>query len=114
MRLFGIGSEELGRFAIPGETELDLPAGKVKLRYQHRRESMQKTPMGLPELEVSVVPVGGGEALAVRPPRGSTGGSGGKLQTMPVGSVEVPAEGRYRIAVANRVQRTEPHLIVLS
>ena len=113
-RLFGIGAQEIGRFAIPGETELDLPAGKVKLRYSQQRETMQKAPTGLPDLELTITPVGDGEALAVKPPIGSTGGSSGKVQTMAVGSVEVPAAGRYRVAVSNSVERSAPVMIVLA
>jgi hypothetical protein len=113
-RIFGIGSEEIGRFAIPGEAELELPAGKVKLRYEQQRATNQKAPVGLPELELSITPAAGGEALVVKPPMGSSGGSGGGVQKMPVGTVGVPAAARYRVAVANSVDRTEPVLIVLA
>ncbi len=114
MRIFGFGSEEIGRLTIPGEAELDLPEGKVKLRFQQKRESMQRAPMGLPDLDLTIVPADGGETLAVTPPRGSSTSSSPKVQSKPVGSVEVPAAGRYRIAVTNSVDRTEPVLIVQS
>lgn len=114
MRIFGFGSEEVGRLAIPGETELDLPEGKVKLRYQQKRESVQRAPMGLPDLDLTIVSAAGGEPLTVTPPRGSSTSSSPKVQSKPVGSIEVPAAGRYRVTITNSVDRADPFLIVQS
>jgi hypothetical protein len=113
-RLFGIGSEELGRLEVPGETVVALPGGTVKLRYQQKRESVQRAPMGVPELALSIVSVEGGEALELKPPRIKSGSSGKGVQTMPLGTVEVEVAGSYRVSVANPVERSEPLVILLA
>ena len=111
-KLFG-GGEELARIEIPGETTVELDAGTVKLRYEQRRETVQKQAYGAPELELTITPAAGGEPLALRPPRMQSGSSGGKLLKVALGSVEVADPGSYRVSVGPTVERPEPVLVLL-
>jgi hypothetical protein len=111
-KLFG-GGEELARLEIPGEATVNLEAGTVKLRYEQRRETMQKQAYGAPELEIAVTRAGGGEPLELRPPRMQTGSSGGKVLKVGLGSVEVTDPGTYRVTVGPSVERPEPVLVLL-
>ena len=111
MRLFGLGSEELLRLDIPGTAEAELPAGKVKLRFEQKRESRQKQAFAAPELDIEIVALGGTAPLELRPPR-TASGSAGKVMKAPVGSVEVPKAGRYRVTVSTSADRPEPMLVL--
>jgi hypothetical protein len=113
MRLFGLGSEELARIEIPGTAEVELPAGKVKLRFEQKRESSQKQAFAAPALEIEITPEGGGTPLEVKPPRAASG-SAGKVMKAPAGAVEVPAAGRYGVTVSSSVNRPEPVLVLLA
>jgi hypothetical protein len=48
-RLFGLGSKELARLSIPGDATVELPAGRVKVRYEQVRESA--APLGTLEVQ---------------------------------------------------------------
>jgi len=111
-KLFG-GGEELGRIAIPGDTTVTLEAGKVKLRYEQRRETAQKQAYGPPDLEITVAPADGGPPLEVQPPRMQSGSSGGKLVKVALGSIDVAEPGTYRVTVGPAVERPEPALVLL-
>jgi hypothetical protein len=113
MGFLGLGSKEVGRLDIPGTGEFTLPAGKVKLRFQQKRESRQRQAFAAPELDIEIAPAGGGEPLELRPPRAASG-SAGKVLSAPVGTVEVPAEGSYRVTASASADRPEPVLVLLA
>lgn len=110
-QLFGIGEKELGRVLIPGEATVELPAGRVKLRYEQERVSVHKNAFRAPEVEVEIVPAGGGAPLELKRPR-MVSSSSGKVDAAPVGTVEVEAPGPYRVTVSVSAERSQPVLVL--
>ena len=117
--------EALGRYgevAVPGEAEVVLPAGKVKVSY---RESINtglggNDEIGFSEprsLVVEVVPAAGGEPLE---PKGSLGDSttitrgDPPWSTATVGTVEVTEPGIHtvRATVGGTEELTEPMVLL--
>jgi hypothetical protein len=104
------GVDEYGTIPVPGSTELDLPAGTIRLTYQESKRSRNEGTGGQVEIEfaapgdlvVNVIPAGGGEPLAVAGP-GMFGMGSRKTTTFglsldEIGTVEVPQAGRYTVS----------------
>jgi len=112
----GLFSKRLGEAPVPGEATVVLPAGKVKIDYEERREGREldgEWP-GIPEgLEVSVRPTSGGDPLTVKPPRlDNEFASGGRIGSR-YGHIEVAVAGEHVVTVPAfdpGRQTFEPHL----
>jgi hypothetical protein len=111
----GLGKDTLGEVPVPGERTVTLPAGKVEFRYTEDRKgrsvqaSSGKTWRGPSEdLEVSLAPAGGGEAVAIKPRRGIHEGTGRSIYKE-LGSAELPAAGDYVISAAMTVVDGDHH-----
>lgn len=121
-------AKRIGEVPVPGGANLALPAGKVTLRYEEAREGRNaKTGSGgmpfggSPQLELTVRPIDGGDALEVKPPRGVQRGVGGGRIWSGHGSLEVPVAGEYEI-VAGEIAETateppmrfDPQIVLLA
>ena len=104
------GVDEYGSIPVPGSTELDLPAGTVRLTYQESKRSRNEGTDGQVDIEfaapgdlqVTIAPAGGGQALEVTGP--GFGGMGSRKTTTfglsldEIGTAEVPQAGRYTVS----------------
>lgn len=97
----GLFSKNLGAAPIPGETTVALPAGKVKINYDEKREGRELDDWrGMPDgLEVTIKPAGGGDAIDIERPRGHSEFAGGGRIGERFGHVELPAAGDYVVSV---------------
>jgi len=106
------GVDEYGTIPVPGSTELELPAGTVRLTYQESKRSRNEGTDGQvdiefaapSDLEVTVTPAGGGEALEIAGP-GAWGMGSRKTTTFgmsldEIGTIEVPQAGTYEVSAA--------------
>jgi hypothetical protein len=106
-RVFGGGNRaaRYGSTPAPGETTLELPEGRLRLTYQESVHSGGgegtidfDAPAGL---NVTVTPISGGAALELKQARGHNASTiaaflpGGPRSRVRIGTVEVPAAGRY-------------------
>jgi hypothetical protein len=113
-------AKRIGEVPVPGGASLELPAGRVRLRYEEAREGRSPRPGGggkpfgaAPQLVLTVRPLDGGDALEIAKPRSAKRGAGGGRIWSGYGSIEVPAAGQYEV-VAGEVTETasEPPLRV--
>jgi hypothetical protein len=95
-----------GELPVPGETTLELPAGKTTLTYQEAQHTSgggeHEIAFYAPgDLVVTVTPAGGGDPLEIKGPgfagTGSSKSTGIGFSRLLVGSVEVPAAGSYTV-----------------
>jgi hypothetical protein len=99
-------SEELARVPVPGEARVELPAGKLKVRYEEDREGREtRANRGKPvfpgppeELEITLTPEGGEPLVVERTSRVQAGMGGGTIHRL-FGTVELPA-GTYTVTAA--------------
>jgi hypothetical protein len=104
----GLFKKKLGDAAVPGETTLTFPAGRVRISYDEERkgrsvdsESSGKPWPGIPGgLEVSIRPAAGGDLLEI-----NTGWSTSEYSTLKrigtrYGKLEIPTDGEYVVSVA--------------
>jgi hypothetical protein len=102
-----LSSEELAHIHVPGEARVELPAGKVKVRYVEDREGRDTRPnTGKPvfpgppdELEITLTPDGGEPIVVERTSRVQAGMGGGVIHRL-YGSVELTAAGTYTVVAA--------------
>ena len=113
---------------MPGGANVELPAGKVKLRYEEAREGRNPKPGSggrpfgaSPQIVLTVRPIDGGDALEIAPARGVQRGAGGGRIWSGHGSIEVPAAGEYEIVASDVVEtaseppeRIDPRIVLLA
>ncbi|MGZ5342505.1 MAG: hypothetical protein ACXWW8_06555 [Solirubrobacterales bacterium] len=114
-------ADAYGAIAVPGETSLDLQAGKVKLTYQESKRSAshdEDIDFGVPgSLSVEVTPAAGGGALEVK----GVGfkGMGSNVSTMKdlsraqIGSIEIASPGSYKATAKGApADAVEPQILI--
>jgi len=113
---------------VPGGANVELPAGKVSLRYEEAREGRNPKPGGggqpfgsAPQLVLTVRPIDGGDALEIKQPRGVQRGAGGGRIWSGHGSIEVPAAGEYEVVAGDVTEtaaepplRIDPRIVLLA
>jgi hypothetical protein len=110
------GATDHGRLPVPGELNLMLPAGTLKLNYQESRRAGKvggSIAFGVPsQLSVEVASANG-EQLEVKAPRlGSTSTGKGWSRAL-IGTVEIPGTGHYTVrASADLPNAVEPQVLV--
>ncbi len=99
----GLFSKKLGDVPVPGDATLTLPADKVKVDYDERREGREADDWpGSPDgLVVTITPAAGGAPLEITPPRTHHDYTTMRRIGSRVGSVEIPAAGDYTVSVAS-------------
>jgi hypothetical protein len=121
-------AKRIGEVPVPGGANLELPAGKVKLRYEEAREGRNPRPDSggrpfgaSPQLVLTVRPVDGGDALTIEQPRGVQRGAGGGRIWSGHGSIEIPATGEYEVVAgevtetaAESPERIDPRIVLLA
>jgi hypothetical protein len=121
-RIFGRGRSagDLAAFPVPGEAQVTLPVGKVKLRYQESYRASsggEGIDFGVPaKLQVGVTSPGG-ESLDIKGP--GFRGMGASLQVGDnwsralVGTVEIVQPGEYTITAGPELNdAVEPQILV--
>src|SRR5262249_19452116 len=114
-------ADDYGKFMVPGETTLTLPAGPLKISYQeeYKASGTENTiDFGVPSaLQVSVTPAGGGDPLPVKAP--GFGGMGAKLDTgsgwsrARLGTVEITEAGDYTVTAGPAIEDgVEPKILL--
>ncbi|MGA9370965.1 MAG: hypothetical protein WBV53_03850 [Solirubrobacterales bacterium] len=113
-----------GEVAVPGTGTLELPSGKVKLRYVESIRAGQRTQgsdssgalrFSAPDdLRIRIVPVGGGDAVEVTPRRTFLRPDHlpGQGTFVTVRSTRIPRPGPYEVSVeGGREGATEPRVV---
>src|SRR5690349_12455401 len=114
-------ADDYGRFMVPGETTVTLPAGKLKLSYQEEYKATgteDSIDFGVPsQLQVTVTPAGDGEPLPIKGP--GLGGMGANLDTgsgwsrARVGTVEIVEPGDYTVRAGPAIEGgVEPKILL--
>jgi len=110
-----------GAIPVPGETTVDLPAGKLKLTYQESKKvggDEDTIYFGVPaSVSVEVTPASGGGALEIK----GVGfkGMGSNVSTMKdesraqIGSIKIASPGSYTVkATGGDADAVEPQILI--
>jgi hypothetical protein len=88
------GESKYGSFDLPGQTVVDLPAGKVDLSFTM---DLSNQTVAIPVMQMAITPVDGGAGPAVDGTMGAALDDDG-VTHIRVGSAIVPRAGRYRVS----------------
>jgi hypothetical protein len=114
------GADTYGEIAVPGETTVSLPTGKVKLTYQESYKASStgdSIDFGVPgALEVSVTSADG-EALELKGPGfkglGSSLSTGSGWSRALIGTAEVASPGVFTVTARPELEgATEPKILI--
>lgn len=125
-RFFGRGNRDAayGSVAAPGETTLELPAGKVKVTYQESRKAPSRGSAMLPhfpvpeDLDVSLSSSAANRAAVELQRDGRRVMAvpgffpGGPFSRVTVGHVDIPAAGRYAVNVSGGGAGPRPQVLL--
>lgn len=110
----GSDAAKHGSFAIPGESVVELPQGRVRIYYEKAEgepgdDSGFKPP---DSLQVKVASADSGEELPVRHklPFGEAAHETAQFGRSYVGRIEVQSAGRYRVEASVETDDPSPHL----
>jgi hypothetical protein len=115
-------ADDYGRFMIPGETTVTVPAGKLKISYQEEYHAGSTTGDDIdfdapPGLQVEVTSDAGGEALAIKGPgfhgMGSSKNVGRGWSRALIGTVQITEPGSYTVKAGPAVENgVEPKILL--
>jgi hypothetical protein len=117
-------ADDYGMFMVPGETQVTVPAGKLKISYQEEYKAgggEDDIDFGVPgQLQVKVVNDATGEEMKIKGPgfRGmgehlDTGSTHGGWSRARVGTVEVTEPGSYTVSASPAIENgVEPKILI--
>ena len=113
-------ADDYGTFPVPGEIDVTVPAGKLRISYQEAYKASStgdSIDFGTPAaLDVHVTSAGG-EELAIKGPgfkgMGSSLDTGSNWSRSLVGTVQIPSAGTYTITAGPELENAvEPKILV--
>jgi hypothetical protein len=112
-------ADDYGRFMVPGETTVTVPAGKLKISYQEEYQAGgDPIDFGTPAaLQVQITRTGDTNPLPIKGPgfkgMGANLDTGGGWSRALVGTVEITEPGSYTIAAGPEIEGgIEPKILV--
>jgi hypothetical protein len=114
-------ADDYGRFMVPGETTVALPAGKVKISYQEEYKASgteDSIDFGVPpQLQVTVTNEATGQKMAIEGPGfrglGEHLDTGSGWSRARVGTVEIADPGTYTVAASPAIENgVEPKILI--
>jgi hypothetical protein len=113
-------ADDYGRFMVPGETTVTLPAGKLKISYQEEYKAggtEDTIDFGVPaQLQVEIRG-GSGESLEIKGPgfrgMGASLDTGSGWSRALVGTVEISSPGNYTVTAGPGIEGgVEPKIVL--
>ncbi len=95
MTRFGDAVDDLERVPVPGSSVVTLSEGRKAIYY----ESPDGEDAHVPELQIDILPVGGGPALAIGSHSGNVSYSAGGHAGRSIAGFDVPATRQYAVSV---------------
>jgi hypothetical protein len=124
--MFGAGAKDYGSIPVPGSTQVELKAGKVRLTYQESKRSRNDGTDGINDIQfaapvglvVTVTPAAGGQPLPIAAP--GLMGMGTHTSTTfgqsrdEIGTVEVTQPGTYTVTANSGApaDAVEPQILI--
>jgi hypothetical protein len=114
-------ADDYGRFMVPGETTVTLPAGKLKISYQEEYKASgagDTIDFGVPgALKVEVASAAGGDPLPIKGPgfkgMGENLDTGSGWSRARVGTVEIAEPGDYTVTASPAIEGgVEPKILL--
>lgn len=112
---------DYGRFMVPGETTVTVPAGKLKISYQEEYKasgSEDSIDFGVPgALQVTIANAAGGDPLPIKGPgfrgMGEHLDTGSGFSRALVGTVEIAEPGSYTVTAEPAIENgVEPKILI--
>jgi hypothetical protein len=114
-------ADDYGKIAVPGQTTVGLPAGKLKLSYQESYKAGSTTgddiDFGVPAALQVAVESPAGEALAIKGPgfrgMGASLNTGSGWSRALIGTVEIAQPGAYTVTAQGELPNAiEPQVLI--
>lgn len=110
MGLFGIGGKEIASLPVPGEGRVELPAGRIKVRYAEDRDGRSTDGSNRwhgpdESLEVRISP--GGVDVPIKKPRMISEGAGRGVIHKDLGSIELDAGSACDVSATMSLEQGE-------
>jgi hypothetical protein len=114
-------ADDYGRFMVPGETTVTVPAGKLKVSYQEEYKAggdEDSIDFGVPgQLQVTVTNAATGEPLEIKGPGfrgiGESLDTGSGWSRALVGTVQITAPGSYTVSANPAIEGgVEPKILI--
>jgi hypothetical protein len=114
-------ADDYGRFMVPGETTVTVPAGKLKVSYQEEYKAGgdgDSIDFGVPgQLQVTVTNAANGEPLEIKGPgfrgMGESLNTGSGWSRALVGTVQITEPGSYTVSAKPAIEgRVEPKILI--
>jgi hypothetical protein len=118
-------ADDYGMFMVPGETQVTVPAGKLKISYQEEykadTDAFDEIQFGVPgQLQVKVTNDATGEEMAIKGPgfKGmgehlDVGVTHGGWSRARVGTVEIAQPGSYTVSAQPAIENgVEPKILI--
>src|SRR5262245_35540972 len=103
---------QYGRFPIPGEETMQLPAGRVRIYFDTTTGSpgLEGGTPDPDELSVAVIDEQSGDELPIQLAPGVNARETQSFTRTYVGRLEIPHEGSYKVKASQPGDYPEPHL----
>ena len=113
-------ADDYGRFMIPGEATVTVPAGKLKIAYQEEYKAPShddEIDFGVPSaLQVTVTNAATGEEMPIMGPgfrgMGESLNTGSGWSRALVGTVQVAEPGSYTVSASPAIDGVEPKILI--
>jgi hypothetical protein len=114
-------ADDYGRFMVPGETTVTVPAGKLKVSYQEEYKAgggEDSIDFGVPgQLQVTVTNAATGEPLEIKGPgfrgMGESLNTGSGWSRALVGTVQITEPGSYTVSANPAIEGgVEPKILI--
>jgi hypothetical protein len=121
-RVFGSrkSAGEYGSFAVPGESTIVVPAGKLKISYQEEYKASSSgdtIDFGVPgQLQVTVTNDSTGEQMEIKGPgfrgMGESLNTGSGWSRALVGTIQIAQPGSYTVKAEPAIEGVEPKILL--